>query len=91
LETARRAGALSLRVDKIVWFVVIPAIWIILGMSSPVVYENPLPYLIDLWFVMAIATWIARRPYVGGMLIWRRVVVALWILYILSLAGQGTG
>lgn len=52
--------------------------------GSETVYEHPLPYLLDLLLVTAIATWIARRPYRGVLMWWRRAIPLLWALGLLG-------
>ena len=74
--------------DKYVWFLVIPIIWISLQATYPAVYEKPLPYLADLLLLGAIVSWVARRPYFGWARKFRIIVTVLAVLTTLGSVGQ---
>jgi hypothetical protein len=80
------------KVDKIVWFVVVPlllpALAFIVPVMGPLIYVDPLFYLFDFWLVTAIATWILRRPYHGWAKIWRRGIVIVGVLALLGRAAE---
>ena len=61
--------------DKVVWFALAPVAVAVAAILTVDVYEQPLAYLLDAWLLLAIASWIARRPYARWARVWRWVVV----------------
>lgn len=55
---------------------------------SNTVGEHPLSFLLDALLVTALATWIGRRRYRGFLMWWRRAIPILWVLGLVSRAGQ---
>ena len=47
-------------------------------------------FLLDIWFVVAIGSWILRRPYTGWANVFRWVVVVMWLGRIANLAQIGS-
>jgi hypothetical protein len=67
------------KVDKVLWFAVVPVAWVSVAFSVDAVYDNPMPYLLDAWMVLALGSWVLRRPYIGWARILRWVVLVAWI------------
>ena len=78
----------SFTADYFAWFLVVPLIWVLLVALVPEFYERPVTPLLNLWLVVALFTWVLRRPYGVRMRVFRWSALVLSVLFVVGTYGN---